>query len=184
MAELSGFDLHPGDRAPPFELQGVDGKTYALDSFRTPYLVVVFWCNHCPYVRAWEGRTIALAERYRAKGVGFVLINSNDARAYPEDSLENMVRRAAEQHYPFPYLVDDSQAIARAYGARVTPHPMLFGPERTLLFQGRIDNDHQHPERVTERYLETAIEQALAGRPVDPAELPVAGCSVKWKPGP
>ncbi len=183
MAELSAFKLHPGDRAPAFELQGVDGRTYSLASFQSPYLVVMFWCNHCPYVQAWEGRAIALAERYRKDGVGFVLINSNDARAFPEDSLENMVRRATEHRYPFPYLVDDSQAIARAYGALVTPHPMLFGPERTLLFQGRIDNDHLHPERVTERYLETAIEQARAGSPVSPAELPVAGCSVKWKPG-
>ncbi|EQD51350.1 thiol-disulfide isomerase or thioredoxin [mine drainage metagenome] len=183
MADVGEFQLKAGDRAPAFELQGVDGRTYSLESFRSPYLVVMFWCNHCPYVRAWEGRVIALAERYRDKGVGFVLINANDARAYPEDSLENMIRHATEQRYPFPYLVDDAQAIARAYGARVTPHPMLFGPDRTLRFQGRIDNDHQHPERVTERYLETAIEQALAGQPVVPSELSVTGCSIKWKPG-
>jgi peroxiredoxin len=182
MAELGDFKLHPGDAAPDFELQGVDGKTYALGGFKSPYLVVSFWCNHCPYVQAWEGRMIDLGRRFGPKGVGFVLINSNDARAYPEDRLEAMVRRAEEKKYPFPYLVDESQAIARAYGALVTPHPMLFGPDRKLLFQGRIDNDHQHPERVTERYLEHALDQALAQQAVQPSELPVAGCTVKWKP--
>lgn len=183
MAESADFKLHPGDPAPDFELQGVDGKTYSLAGFRSPYLVVTFWCNHCPYVQAWESRMIDLAQRYLPKGVGFVLINSNDARAYPEDSLASMVRRAREKKYPIPYLVDESQAIARAYGALVTPHPMLFGPDRKLLFQGRIDNNHQHQERVTEKYLERALEQALTHEPVTPAELPVVGCSVKWKPG-
>ncbi len=182
MAEIEEFKLHPGALAPPFELQGVDGKTYSLGSFRSPFLLVVFWCNHCPYVQAWEGRMIEIGRRYSGKGLEVVLINSNDARAYPEDRLDSMVRRAAEKKYPFPYLVDESQAIARAYGALVTPHPMLFGPGRTLLYQGRIDNDHQHPERVTEKYLERAIDQALAGQPVLPAELAVAGCTVKWKP--
>jgi len=182
MAEIEEFKLHPGAPAPDFELQGVDGKTYSLGTFRSPFLLVVFWCNHCPYVQAWEGRMIEIGRRYSGKGVEVVLINSNDARAYPEDRLESMVRRAAEKKYPFPYLVDESQAIALAYGALVTPHPMLFGPDRKLLYQGRIDNDHQHPERVTEKYLERAIDQALALQAVVPSELPVAGCTVKWKP--
>jgi peroxiredoxin len=182
MAELGTFKLHPGDPAPDFQLPGVDGRTYRLADFqKNPYLVVAFWCNHCPYVQAWEGRMIELGHRYGPKGVGFVLINANDARAYPEDRLEAMVVRAREKKYPFPYLVDESQATAQAYGALVTPHPMLFGPDRTLLFQGKIDNDHQHPDRVTERYLERALEQALQHQPVAPSELSVAGCTVKWK---
>jgi len=118
----------------------------------------------------------------REEGYEVVLINSNDARAYPEDRLDAMVRRAHDKGYPFPYLADESQATAHAYGALVTPHPMLFGPQRTLLFQGRIDNDHQHPEHATEKYLERALQQALADQPVLPASLPVAGCTVKWKP--
>ena len=183
MAELSTFRLHAGDPAPPFALPGVDGKTYRLDEFASdPFLLVVFWCNHCPYVQAWEGRMIDLAQRYRAKGVRVVLINSNDARAFPEDSLESMARRAKEKQYPFPYLQDESQEVAHAYGALVTPHPMLFDAQRRLLFQGRIDNDHQHAERVTERYLERALDQAIAGEPVRPSELPVLGCTVKWLP--
>ncbi|MGI0130498.1 MAG: thioredoxin family protein [Thermoplasmata archaeon] len=181
MAELATFLLHPGDRAPDFSLQGVDGKTYRLADFSArPLLLVSFWCNHCPYVQAWEGRMVDLARRFEPKGLATVLVNSNDARAYPEDRFESMVLRARTHHYPFPYLHDESQQVARAYGALVTPHPMLFDRDRKLLFQGRIDNDHQRPERVTERFLERAIEQALKGETVRPAELSVTGCSVKW----
>lgn len=182
MAELKEFHLHPGDAAPDFSLPGVDGKTVRLADFADrPLMLVVFWCNHCPYVQAWEGRMVDIGHRYQSKGVGIVLINSNDARAYPEDRLESMIRRAQEKRYPFPYLQDESQEVARAYGALVTPHPMLFGPDRKLLFQGRIDNDHQHPERATEHYLSRALDQALSGAPVVPSEVPVAGCTVKWK---
>ena len=183
MAELSTFQLHPGDAAPDFALPGVDGKTYRLADFaKDRLLLVTFWCNHCPYVQAWEGRMVEIGRKYGPKGVGVVLINSNDARTYPEDRFESMVRRSKDHQYPFPYLHDESQEVAHAYGALVTPHPMLFGPDRKLLFQGRIDNDHQHPEWVTERHLEHALDQALNGEKVQPAELPVAGCSVKWLP--
>jgi peroxiredoxin len=182
MAELAEFRLHAGDPAPDFALPGVDGKTYRLADFADrPLMLVVFWCNHCPYVQAWEGRMIELGRKYQSQGVGMVMINPNDARAYPEDSLESMVRRSSEKRYPFPYLQDDTQEVAHAYGALVTPHPMLFGRDRKLLFQGRIDNDHQHAERANEHFLARAIDQALAGKPVAPAELPVAGCTVKWK---
>ena len=182
MAEIDTFQLKPGDPAPGFALPGVDGKTWKLADFQDrPLLVVVFWCNHCPYVQAWEGRTIELARRYATKGVGFVLINANDAAAYPSDSFESMVARSNEKHYPFPYLRDESQEVAHAYGALVTPHPMLFDRERRLLFQGRIDESHDHPERVREHYLERALDQAIAGQPVRPAQLPDAGCTVKWR---
>ena len=182
MAELQTFRLHPGDAAPDFSLPGVDGKTYRLvDYAKDPFLVVAFWCNHCPYVQAWEGRMVEIGRKYQSKGVKFVLINSNDARAYPEDSFPSMARRAQEHHYPFPYLQDESQEVARAYGALVTPHPMLFDGQRRLLFQGRIDSDHQHPERATDHYLQQALDQALAGQPVRPSELPVLGCTVKWR---
>ncbi len=182
MAELSDYRLHPGDAAPEFALPGVDGATHRLSDWGSkPLLVVAFWCNHCPYVQAWESRMIELGRTYGPRGVQFVLINANDARAYPEDRFESMQARSKEKRYPFPYLHDESQDVAHAYGALVTPHPMLFGRDRRLLFQGRIDDDHQHPETVRHRYLEQAIEQALAGKPVVPAELPVAGCTVKWR---
>ncbi len=182
VAELSTYRLRAGDSAPDFTLPGVDGRTYRLADFaKDTFFLAVFWCNHCPYVQAWEGRMIEIGKRYLTRGVGIVLINSNDARAYPEDSLESMTRRAQEKGYPFPYLVDESQDVARAYGALVTPHPFLFDARRRLLFQGKIDNDHQHPERVTEHYLVRAIDQALAGTPVRPDTLPVQGCTVKWR---
>lgn len=183
MAELATFQLHPGDPAPPFSLPGVDGKTHSLSDFgRARFLLVIFWCNHCPYVQAWESRVIALGRQYGPKGVQIVLINSNDDRAYPDDRFERMAERATEKGYPFPYLRDESQAVARAYGALVTPHPMLFGPDRRLLFQGRVDDDHRDPSHVKHRYLEEAVDAALAGRPLRETELPVLGCSVKWKP--
>jgi peroxiredoxin len=182
MAELATFQLKPGDAAPPFSLPGTDGRTWSLGSFEDRRLLLVaFWCNHCPYVQAWEGRMVDLGRRYGPKGVGFVLINSNDAAAYPTDGFEAMVARARDKQYPFPYLRDDSQSVAHAYGALVTPHPMLFDTQRRLLFQGRIDDSHDHPERVKERYLERALDQALAGSPVRPSALPVAGCTVKWR---
>jgi peroxiredoxin len=181
MAELTAFQRHPGDVAPDFALPGVDGKTYRLSDFaKFPVMVVTFWCNHCPYVQGWEGRMVEIANRYGPKGVGFVLINSNDARAYPEDRFESMVQRAKDHHYPIPYLMDESQSVAHAYGALVTPHPMVFDRDRRLVYQGRIDNDHQHPERAQEHYLERALDQALSGRKVEPSERPVAGCTVKW----
>jgi peroxiredoxin len=182
MAELETFQLRPGDAAPKFALPGTDGRTWTLADFADrELLLVVFWCNHCPYVLAWEGRAIDLGKRYGPRGVGVALINSNDATAYPTDGFEAMVARAREKQYPFPYLRDETQEVAHAYGALVTPHPMLFDRERRLLFQGRIDDSHDHPERVKDRYLERALEQALAGRSVDPSTLPVVGCTVKWR---
>jgi peroxiredoxin len=182
MADLATFALHPGDPAPDFALPGVDGKTWRLADFRdAKLLVVTFWCNHCPYVQAWEGRAIALAKEYATKGVRFVMVNANDPAAYPDDSFPRMKERALAKGYPFPYLRDDSQAVAHAYGALVTPHPMVFGPDRRLLFQGRIDDQHEDASRVRHRYLADALDAALAGRPVGTAERPVLGCSVKWK---
>lgn len=182
MAELSEFRLHPGDRAPAFSLPGVDGKTWSLEQFQSsPFLAVVFSCNHCPYVQAWEGRLIELGKKYQPKGVSFVLVNSNETEHYPDDRFERMVKRAKDKGYPFPYLRDDSQEVARAYGALVTPHPMLFGKDRRLLFQGRIDDNHEDPDAVHHRYLADAIEASLAGRRISVPELAVLGCSVKWR---
>ena len=182
MAELAQFSLHPGDSAPDFALPGVDGKTWRLADFReAKLLVVTFWCNHCPYVQAWESRAIALAKHHDPKDVRFAMINANDAKTHPDDGFDRMVSRAREKGYPFPYLRDEAQSVAHAYGGLVTPHPMLFGSERKLLYQGRIDDNVDDPAAVHHRYLADAIDAALAGRPIVPAERPVLGCSVKWK---
>ncbi len=183
MAELSTFSLHPGDAAPDFSLPGVDGKVHGLHDFdASRLLLVVFWCNHCPYVQGWESRMVDLGKRYGPKGVAVVLINANDAASYPDDGFDEMADRARRKGYPFPYLWDESQAVAHAYGALVTPHPMLFGPDRRLLYQGRIDDQPSEPARVRHRYLEEALEAALRDEAVPKAELPVLGCSVKWRP--
>ncbi|MCI4360820.1 MAG: thioredoxin family protein [Thermoplasmata archaeon] len=182
MAELATFHLHPRSAAPDFDLPGVDGANHRLSDYRDRrFLLVVFWCNHCPYVQAWEGRMIAIGRKYEADGVQVVLINANDAVEYPDDRFDVMVARARDHSYPFPYLHDVTQAVAHAYGALVTPHPMLFGPDRTLLFQGRIDDAHDAPEHVQHRYLEEALDRAIAGQPIATPELPVLGCSVKWR---
>lgn len=182
MAELSEFKLHPGSVAPSFALPGTDGRSHPIEGFaHQPLLLVVWWCNHCPYVQAWEGRMVEIGQKYGPRGVGIVLINANDAQAYPDDRMEVMTRRAQEHGYPFPYLRDESQEVARAYGALVTPHAMLFDRNRRLIFQGRIDDNHQQPAAVHHHYLEDALDAALAGRPVTPSELPVLGCSVKWR---
>lgn len=182
MATLSDFKLHPGDPAPDFALPSVDGSTVRLADIADGRLfVVAFWCNHCPYVQAWEGRMIELARRHAARGVRMVAINANDAVAFPDDRMERMIARAQEKNYPFPYLRDENQDVARAYGALVTPHPMLFGPDRKLLFQGPIDDNPDRPDRARHRYLEDAIAAGLEGRPIATPELAVTGCSVKWK---
>jgi peroxiredoxin len=182
MAELSEFKLQSGSTAPEFDLPGTDGRRWSLSDFAdAPWLLVVFSCNHCPYAQAWEGRLIELQRRYSDRGLRTVIINSNETEHHPEDSFDQMVRRAQEKRYPFPYLRDDSQDVARAYGALVTPHPFLFDRARKLLYQGRIDDNHERPDRVRHPYLANALDAALAGGRPEPAELPVLGCSVKWR---
>jgi peroxiredoxin len=182
VAQLAAFQLHPGSPAPPFSLPGVDGRTHSLSEYADRrFLLVVFWCNHCPYVQAWEGRMIAIGRKYGAQGVQVVLINSNDPEQYPDDGFDRMVARARDRSYPFPYLHDAAQSVAHAYGALVTPHPMLFGPDRKLLFQGPVDDHHDAPEREGHAYVEEALDAAIAGRAMPSPELPVLGCSVKWR---
>jgi peroxiredoxin len=182
MAQLDQFKLHEGDIAPAFRLPGTDGRTWdSKDLSRSPWLLVVFDCNHCPYAQAWEGRLIALQKEFGPRGLQTVLINSNETENYPEDRMERMVERAKEKSYPFPYLRDDSQEVARAFGALVTPHPMLFDADRRLVYQGAVDDNHADERRVRHAYLRDAIETAMAGRRVSPSERPVLGCSIKWR---
>src|SRR5258706_9678379 len=157
--------------ASDFKLKGTDGKTYSLDSFKdAKALVVIFSCNHCPYVKAYEDRMIGVQKDYFAKGVRFAVINSNDDSTHPDDSFENMVRRAKEKGFNFPYLRDDTQAVARAYGATHTPHLFVFGPDRRLAYTGKIDDNWEKPEAAKQHYLRGAMDAILAGKNPDPAE--------------
>ena len=173
-----------GEAAPDFTLRSVDGRDRGLADFADkPVLIVVFSCNHCPYVQAYEDRLIAIQREYGGRGVQIVAINSNDDRSHPEDGFDRMVTRAAERRFNFPYLRDATQAVAIAYGATHTPQLFVFDRERRLRYTGKIDDDWQHPEAVTRRYLRDAVEALLARR--DPAEpsTHAIGCTIKWAPG-
>lgn len=171
-----------GMQAPDFHLPATDGKTYSLASFaEAPALLVVFTCNHCPYAQAVEERLIQLGRDFGPRGLAVVLINSNDAQAYPEDSFEKMKGRARQKQYPFPYCHDASQAVARAYQAACTPDPYLFDSERRLVYRGRIDDNWKEPDQVTRRELREAIQALLEGQPVPGEQRASMGCNIKWK---
>jgi peroxiredoxin len=169
-----------GAKAPNFDLPGVDGKRYSLQSFsEDPVLVVVFSCNHCPYVKAYEDRMVSIQRDYAPKGVQLVAINSNDEKAYPEDAFPAMVVRSKEKGFNFPYLRDESQAIAEEYGAVCTPHVFVFDKERSLCYRGRID-DSREPEGVTADDLRNALDDIISGVEVRVPDTRPFGCSIKW----
>jgi peroxiredoxin len=167
--------------APPFDLPGVDGANHSLDEYAdAPALAVVWSCNHCPYVQAWEGRMIELQREYGDRGFRLVAINSNDADSYPEDSFDEMRKRAERQGFNFDYLYDEEQSVLRAYGAERTPEVFLFDRDRKLVYHGAIDDSRDETE-VSQRYLRDAIEAILAGEEPPVRETPPVGCSVKWR---
>lgn len=179
MAQATTLKL--GDRAPAFSLPGVDGETYRLEDLSSSkVLCVIFMCNHCPYVKATIDRIIALQRDYAGKGVHIVGINSNETVNHPEDSFEQMVRWAKEKRFNFPYLRDDTQAVARAYGAERTPHIFLFDQQRRLRYTGAVDDNTQDATKAQRHYLREAIEALLVGQPVKEAETHAIGCTVKW----
>ncbi len=176
--------MNLGDRAPAFSLPGTDGKTHALESVKgEKATIVVFSCNHCPYVIMNEDRLVAAFRDYAAKGVGMAAINANDAVKYPDDSFEAMKARAAEKRFPFPYLRDDSQEVARAYGATHTPHLFVFDKDLKLAYTGSVDDDNNYKTRkkAEKLYLRDALDDLIAGRPVRTAETHAIGCTIKWK---
>jgi peroxiredoxin len=174
-----------GSLAPGFSLKGVDGKVHALaDYSSSKALVVIFMCNHCPYVIAVQERINELAKEFGPRGVSIVGINSNDTIRYPADNLEAMQARAAEQGYVFDYLIDETQEVARAYGAVCTPDPFVFGNEGgkfVLRYHGRIDDNWKEPARVSRRELAEALEAILAGGRPATDQVPTMGCSIKWR---
>jgi peroxiredoxin len=168
--------------APDFSLKGVDGKPYSLASFKdAKALVIVFSCNHCPYAKAYEGRLIAIQKDYAAKDVRIVAINSNDDKGYPEDSFENMVKRAKDKNFNFPYLRDDTQQIAKAYGATHTPHLFVFGPDRHLAYTGKIDDNWENASAVKQQFLRDALDAIIAGKAPAQPETFAIGCTIKWR---
>lgn len=176
------FTLRIGDKAPDFKLQATDGKTYSLDDFKTSRTLVVFFtCNHCPFVTGSDEVTRATALRFKDKGVAFIAINSNSENTHQEDDFNNMVKRMNEQRFPWVYVRDRSQDVARAYGALRTPHFFGFNEERRLVYTGRGVDNPRNTAEMTTNDLERALEEVVAGKPVSiPLTNPI-GCNVKWE---
>jgi len=177
----SQIKLKTGDQAPDFDLMGIDDKKHSLNDYKDyDGLLVVFICNHCPYVKAKVEALKEIHEKFNGK-VPLVGINSNDSTNYPDDSFENMKKIAGEKGIKFDYLVDDSQEIAKKYGATCTPDPFLFDKDRKLVFHGRIDNAMNLDDSVTEKTMIDNMEKLLANEKIRKDFDPSIGCSIKWK---
>lgn len=176
------FTLQPGQKAIDFKLPSTEGKEYSLSSFDNfKYLVLFFTCNHCPYVIGSDEVTRETANKYQSKEVGFVGINSNSENTYPEDSFPNMVERMKKYHFPWVYLYDKTQEVAKAYGALRTPHFYVFNEERKLVYTGRGVDNPRDTSRMTVNNLDMALEELTSGKPISvPVTNPI-GCNVKWE---
>jgi peroxiredoxin len=175
------FTLQLGEKAPDFKLPATDGKTYQLSDFDdSETLVVFFTCNHCPYVIGSDEVTRQTVEKFAPRGVKFVGINSNSKNTYPDDDFEHMVARMKEHKFPWLYLYDEPQAIAKAYGALRTPHFYVFDRDRKLVYTGRGVDNPRDTSKMTVNDLERALEEHLAGKPVSVPMTNPIGCNVKW----
>ena len=165
-----------------FALKGTDGRVHRADEFaKAKVLGVIFHCNHCPYAQAWESRLIQVQRDYAGRAVQFVLINANDPVEVPGDSFEQMQGRAKDKQYPFPYLVDETQDVAKQYGASRTPEIFLFDERRILRYHGAPDDNYEDVNAVRQPYLRDALESLLAGKPPRISETKPVGCTIKWK---
>lgn len=172
--------LKLGDSAPMFMLPGTDGHQHAYGNEDDNATVVIFTCNHCPYALAWEDRLLEVGREYQHHGVRFLAINSNDAEQKPADSFENMKARTVEKPWPFPYLRDESQDVARSFGALTTPDVFVFDADNTLVYRGAPDADYED-ESQNAQYLRDALDAVLACGSPELQETESVGCSVKWR---
>lgn len=171
-----------GSKLPYFELLGCDEQQHSLvDISDRSCVLVIFMCNHCPYVQAYLKRIEALIHKYYEDNLGVILINSNDASKYPEDSFEKMKQLAKQFHWESIYWYDETQEVAKLFGAERTPHAFLFNSSRELVYKGAIDDSWENPHHVTRIWLEDAIEMTLDGIEVDFPETSPVGCTIKWK---
>ena len=184
MPDIPSTVLPLGTKAPDFRLPDPHGKVVSSDDFAgAPALLVVFLCNHCPYVKHVQSSFAALAREYQARGAGIVAISSNDIEAFPEDGPEKMAEEIVSAGYTFPYLYDESQEVARAYRAVCTPDFFLFDQQARLVYRGQFDGSRpKNNVPVTGADLRAALDAVLEGRPVPIDQLPSVGCSIKWKP--
>ena len=176
------FTLQPGQKAIDFKLPSTDGKEYSLSDFdKIKYLVIFFTCNHCPYVLGSDEITRQTAEKYSKRGVGFAGINSNSENTYPEDSFPNMVDRMKKNKFPWVYLYDKPQKVAKAYGALRTPHFYVFDENRKLVYTGRGVDNPRDTSKMTVNNLDLALGELTMGKPISvPVTNPI-GCNIKWE---
>jgi peroxiredoxin len=185
MAAVNSTMLPLGTKAPGFSLPDTTGKIVSLEDFRgSPALLVIFMCNHCPYVKHVREGLSKLVKEYQARHVAVVGISANDVESFPDDSPQRMAEEARLYGYSFPYLYDESQEAAKAYRAACTPDFFLFDAERRLAYRGQMDDSRPGSGKpVTGRDLRAALDAVLEGRPVSQEQKPSIGCSIKWKPG-
>ena len=177
----SKITLKTGDSAPDFSLKGIDDEIHSLESYaKNKGLLVIFMCNHCPYVKAKVDAIKQIHEKFN-ENIAVIGINGNDSIEYPDDSFENMKKIANERGMKFDYLVDDKQDVAKRYGAVCTPDPFLFDEDRKLIFHGRIDNAMNPDAIATENTMQDNLKKFLAGEKIEKDFDPSIGCSIKWK---
>lgn len=184
MALTASNMLPLGTAAPDFNLPGTDGNMYSLRSFaQGKLLLVAFICNHCPFVKHIQAELARLGRDCRDQGVAMVAISSNDTAAYPADGMDKMREEAARAGYVFPYLLDETQQVARAYDAACTPDFFLFDSARKLVYRGQFDDSRPGSQvPVTGKDLRAALDAALHDRPAPAVQKPSMGCNIKWKP--
>jgi peroxiredoxin len=185
MVAVNSTMLPLGTYAPAFELPDPAGELHSLATFEgEPALLVVFLCNHCPFVKHVRSELASIGRDYSPRGLAMVGINANDTRSHPDDSPERMAEEIREAGYTFPYLFDETQQVARAYRAACTPDFYLFDGDRRLVYRGQLDDSRPgNGVPVTGRDLRAAIDAVLAGEPVAAEQRPSIGCNIKWKPG-
>jgi len=185
MVKTTSTMLSLGTPAARFSLPDTEGNTVSLGDFAdAPALLVIFMCNHCPYVKHVADGLAGLAKEYQERGVAVVGINSNDAASFPDDAPEKMAQEVKLRGYTFPYLYDESQEVAKAYGAACTPDFYVFDGRRKLVYRGQMDSSRPRSGvEVTGNDLRAALDAVLAGQPVPEDQKPSLGCNVKWKPG-
>ena len=182
----SALALNIGDRAPKanVKMKNVDGQELSLAGVAgAKGTLVIFSCNHCPFVKAWEGRIAEIGNTYKDKGVGVIVINSNDPSAYPEDSFEQMQKRAKDRGFGFPYVVDATSEVAQAFGASHTPEAFLFDKDDKLVYHGAIDDNSKDASQVASPYLKDALNALLAGNQIATKETKAIGCGIKFRGG-
>jgi hypothetical protein len=183
-AEETSAGLKIGDPTPlaATRMKNVDGKELSIADVRKGKgTLVIFSCNHCPWAKAWESRIVALGNASVKRGIGVIVINANDPAAYPEDAWDVMKQRARQRKMQYPYVVDATSDVARAFGATRTPEAFLFDAEGKLVYHGAIDDNAHEPDKVEKRWLQDAVDAVVAGKSVEMAETKALGCSIKLR---